>query len=46
MSDEKILPPSTEKNDAQEETVAHSDYRPANVRDGEGNLQLTGMYQN
>ena len=46
MSDEKILPPSTEKNDAQEETVAHSDYRPANVRDGEGNPQLTGMYQN
>ena len=46
MSDEKILPPSTEKNDAQEGTVAHSDYRPANVRDGEGNLQLTGMYQN
>ena len=46
MSDEKKQPQPTEKNDAQEETVAHSDYRPANVRDGEGNLQLTGMYQN
>ena len=46
MSDEKKQPQPTEKNDAQEEAVAHSDYQPANVRDGEGNLQLTGMYQN
>ena len=44
MSDEKILPPSTEKNNAQEEAVAHSDYQPANVRGAEGNLPLTGMY--
>ena len=46
MSDEKKLPQPTDNNDAQEEAAAHSDYRPANVRDGEGNLQLTGMYQN
>ena len=46
MSDEKKLPQPTDNNDAQEEAAAHSDYQPANVRDGEGNLQLTGMYQN
>lgn len=29
-----------------ETTENHTDYRPQSVRDGEGNLQLTGMYQN
>lgn len=29
-----------------ETTGNHTDYRPSSVRDGEGNLQLTGMYQN
>ncbi len=28
------------------ETEGHSDYHPESVRDGEGKLQLTGMYQN
>lgn len=28
------------------ETEAHSDYHPSGVKDKEGNLQLTGMYQN
>ena len=28
------------------EATAHSSYRPQSVRDKEGNLQLTGMYQN
>jgi len=34
---------SDETKDSQE---AHSDFTPQQVRDNEGNLQLTGMYQN
>lgn len=31
---------------AADETAGHSDYRPQSVKDTQGNLQLTGMYQN
>ena len=37
MSDEQKIP-DTE--------AAHTDYQPQETRDAEGNLQLTGMYQN
>ena len=37
MSDEQKIP-DTE--------AAHTDYQPQDTRDAEGNLQLTGMYQN
>lgn len=30
----------------EEQAASHSDYHPAEVKDQEGNLQLTGMYQN
>lgn len=42
MSDETKDPESITET----ETENHSDYTPRAVRDGEGNLQLTGMYQN
>ena len=35
--------PSDETADAAE---CHSDYKPQGVKDSQGNLQLTGMYQN
>lgn len=36
-----------DSEDATEQTVAHSDYQPsARVKDEDGKLQLTGMYQN
>ena len=39
-------PKQTEEADAEGQTESHSDYHPAEVKDQEGNLQLTGMYQN
>ena len=46
MSDETKKTSDREARDMQDETAAHTDYQPQDVRDGEGNLQLTGMYQN
>ena len=44
--DEMATPGSPSSAEEETTTEAHSDYHPAEVKDQEGNLQLTGMYQN
>lgn len=52
MSEEnkdEILNETDVTNEATNDTAtpeAHSDYHPSGVKDEEGKLQLTGMYQN
>lgn len=50
--EETNMPPLSEETDANvstaesQDAVAHSGYHPADVKDKQGNLQLTGMYEN